>query len=364
MGTYKTDTEALYLACDKLLQTIGELNRASDMVRKAQISQANMEDTVMVSFRDVISSASVEIDRNRENLATLRNLVLGISDGVLEAEKKACQMLELSYELPEDMMAENSWHPDEGIENELFTMDNAQKIIQAAVGKCSFSGAVVSAVWKAEDGSDSFNNLKQANKIVGTTAKTIVKVFKGKSIADAGSFGQEFAKNMEKEVAEYGTEAFGNTFAHVAEKSRVYTKWIGLVLEGIEKFKGNIMEYQGDLANPRLYEETLIETGISVTKGAVIGSAAAAFVATTIGPGVVAGVTVAALATGAGIVVDYCLDKASKWLFGNDEGWVENVSDTLIDTVHSTTRAVSGFTGMIGKGISILGKGLSILWAT
>ena len=109
-------------------------------------------------------------------------------------------------------------------------------------------------------------------------------------------------------------------------------------------------------------EESLILADLGVDTA--VKAAAGAVVATTIGgPGIV----VAGVAVGAGMLVNYGLDKASEWIFGNEEGWVENVSDTLIDTAHAVGDmmhdASEKVKNMLGNGISSVGKCLMTLWA-
>lgn len=125
-------------------------------------------------------------------------------------------------------------------------------------------------------------------------------------------------------------------------------KWAGDIITVAETGASNWNEFKedGGWTNPRLYAETALESALKIGSGLAIGAAVAACAP--------AGAT--ALAVGAATVAvtaaaNWALDGVSQVITGNSDGWVENLSDGVINLGKA-----------VGDGAKQAGKSVAKWW--
>jgi len=366
MSKYKVSTEELRTACDKLQQVLSGLQEASGRVNAAYYGMDNVSSAAVRNCRSAIIEQGRIYDGQWEIVQAVSAYVQEICSLSENAGKAAKEILDDEYVLTPDKMASGEWYAckmPEPTEDDAVG-EAAVDLVQGVVGKLGVEGAVISSVWKTQEDRNGLNVLKQTNKIVNVVASEIVKDGTKAVAKQSKTFWKALGDELRDSVKGYGKKAFSNGVAKVAEGIRCITEWADVAIDGVLNLVDNADEFNGDMSNTRVYEETVVETALSWGVDTAVKAAAGAVVATTIGgPGIV----VAGVAVGAGMLVNYGLDKASEWIFGNEEGWVENVSDTLIDTAHAVGDmmhdASEKVKNMLGNGISSVGKCLMTLWA-
>lgn len=125
-------------------------------------------------------------------------------------------------------------------------------------------------------------------------------------------------------------------------------KWAGDLFTVAEHTVSNWKEYGGDLTNLGFYAETILESGLEIGAGMLVGAAVAAFTPVGWTALAVGGATVAATAA-----VNWVGDLASKFICGNDEGWIENLSDGIIDAGKKIGEGMQ----KIGESMQKIGEG-------
>lgn len=363
MSKYSVNSEELLTAYNKLQEVLSNLQTASNHVNSAYFKLNNLSGKVITNNREAIIRQGREYDNQWNNVKIIAGYLQVVIEESEKAEQTAKQVLNKDYELTSDMLADGIWYacekPQEAEEG-LFTTDNGIKLVQGVVGKgLGIPGKAVASVWKALDDSSGMNVLKQGNKIVNAVAAEVVK--KGtKTTKETLPFWKNISKNLKDEVSEYGRKTFENSTQQVAEGIRCATKWTEVAIDGVLNFADNISEFEGDLSNGRIYEETVVETVLSVGMDAVVKSVIGSAVVGLGGPGVV-------VAVAASMVVDYGLDRISEAICGNDDGWVENASDAIINIAHGASEAIGNIgkeaASMVGNGIATFGKTIMTLWA-
>lgn len=359
MGKYNVDVEELKVAGNKLETVHTELERASSKINKAYYAIKDMESAQTKQCAYDIVRQGKAYDAQWENINHIRAELLNICTILQTTENNAKKILDEAYELPDCMIVPPSWDRKEE-ENEYLEL--TEDVIQAMLGKSCFTGTVISSAWKLSEESEALNRIKAVNTIVKSGTKAYIK---SKDIIEEGikktKFADRFIDEISDSISDFTVKDCGTALQPV-EKTRCLTEWVGVLLDGGFNFVDNIKEYEGDMSNARLYEETVVETALSFGVDMVRDAAFTAVLLPVLGP-----VTPVAVA-GLGVVTDFVMDKASEWIFGNEDGWVENVSDGIIDFAHDFSNSVqnvqNGIKNIIGKGISSMGKRLTTAWAT
>ena len=356
MSNYKVDTLEITNAYCKLQNVLSNLQSVSNHVNSAYYKMDHLLGRTVDSLRNEILTQGNAFDAQWHNVEILADYLQTICMEVEKAEQNAEWLLDQNYVLTENMTVDSTWDPREQ-ELELFTVDNGIKIVQNLVGEAGVQGKIIKSVWKATEAGNGLEVLKQGVSIVGTAAKEILKEKGGK---ESLSFWKRLGKNIKDEASEFGKQAYEGTAKKVTEGVRCGTKWAGLAIDGVFNLADNISEFGGDMSNSRLYEETVVETALSVGKDLLVKSVIGA---ATVGLGPV-GVGISVVAP---ILVDHVLDKASEMITGNDKGWLENTSDAIINGAHWWAEKKVEFggkvTNLIGKGISVIGKSVMTVWA-
>lgn len=356
MSNYKIDTEELVNAYSKLQDVLTNLQSASSQVNSAYNKMNHLSGGTVDALRYEIVMQGNVFDAQWHNVKILADYLQTICLESEKAENDAKRLLNQNYKLAENMTVDSTWVPRER-ELELFTVDNGFKALQNLVGKAGVQGKIIKSVWKATDADNGLEVLKQGVSIVGTAAKEILME---KEAKESLTFWKRLGKRIKNEASEFGKQAYEGTAKKVTEDVRCGTKWAGLAIDGVFNLANNISEFGGDMSNSRLYEETVIETALSVGKDILVNSVIGA---ATVGLGPV-GFCIAAVAP---ILTDHILDKASEMITGNDNGWLENTSDAIINGAHWWAEKKAEFggavTNLIGKGISVIGKSVMTVWA-
>lgn len=241
---------------------------------------------------------------------------------------------------------------------DLFSLKNLWKL----VGQAGIVGQITKAVASFPNG-DSFGTAKDIVKIIGTGAKIVDgpvdanwwKSLLGwkapsKSGANPVGFGDHWAAELKKYKIS-GDQSTGKNVAAVA-------KWAGNLITVAETGVSNWDEFKNDggWSNPRLYKETVIESGLKIGSGmaisAAVGSAAVAVLGCTPVGWAAVGVGAATVAVTA--TANWVLDGISGLITGNSDGWVENVSDAIIDF----GKSVGSVAKKAGRSVAKWWKGL------
>ncbi|MBO5303953.1 MAG: hypothetical protein J6A92_07885 [Lachnospiraceae bacterium] len=132
--------------------------------------------------------------------------------------------------------------------------------------------------------------------------------------------GSTFSASIKKQLSEYSFKACKN----VGDKIKVGAKWAGVALSGVTNAISNYKEHNG--FTTRAAAETVTETAIDIGIG----------MAATAGATVLLGATAPAVAVGAVAVgAVWAVDTATKYLtgkfMGEEKGFTELVSDTVLD---------------------------------
>lgn len=366
MGRYNVDTEEIQKAAEKLKTVYRELDRASAKITRAYNLIFDLNSVQTRQCASEIKFYGNLYDKQWANVKHIEDALVNICASLHLTENRAKEMLSDDYELKENEIVSGDWGMEGESENEY--KDLATDLAQGLIGKCGVTGTVISSVWKVSEDCNVLTILKAANKTTKSVAKKVIK--KGteavEKVAEKATkksgFLDEFAERLEDGLADFKVKDYGTESLKRAEKTRCVTEWAGVMLDGAFNFVDNIKEYNGDMSNSRVYEETVVETALSFSVDLVRDAALTTVFAPLVGP------AAPFVATGVGILTDWAMDKASELIFGNDEGWVENVSDGIIDLAHgvhdTVQNAKNNIKNTIGKGFSAIGKCLSTVWAT
>ena len=233
----------------------------------------------------------------------------------------------------------------------------SSKNLWKLIGQAGIVGQISKAVASFPTG-DAFGTAKDIVKIVGTGAKLAdgpvdanwwKSLLGWKAPSKSGSapvgFGDHLAKGLEKYKIS-GTQSTGKNVAAAA-------KWAGDLITVAETGVSNWDEFKNDggWSNPRLYGETVIESGLKIGSGmaisAAVGSTAVAVLGCTPVGWAAVGVGVATVAVTA--TANWVLDGISGLITGNSNGWVENVSDGIIDFGKSVGSAAKKAANGVAK---------------
>lgn len=366
MGKYNVDVEELKVAGNKLETVHTELERASSKINKAYYAIVLMKNAQIRQCASDIVQQGKAYDAQWENINHIRAEILNICTILQTTENNAKKILDEAYELPDCMIVPESWDRKdaEDEENEFEDLVNSLgNVLTGGIG-----GIDLATAWKLSDNPDTLTIIKSFNKSAKGFAKKYiedntktVKAVVDKSVEKGGVLDR-FVDEISDSASDFKVKDYGTKGLQTAEKTRCLTEWVGVLLDGGFNFVDNIKEYEGDMSNARLYEETVVETALSFGVDMVRDAAFTAVLLPVLGP-----VTPVAVA-GLGVATDWVMDKTSEWIFGNEDGWVENVSDGIIDFVHDFPNSVqnvqNGIKNIIGKGISSMGKCLTTAWAT
>lgn len=367
MGRYNVDTEEIQKAAEKLKIVYRELDRASAKITRAYNLIFDLNSVQTRQCASEIKFYGGLYDSQWANVKHIEDALVNICAGLHLTENRAKEMLSDDYELKENEIVSGDWAPAGETENELkeLTKDFAQGFL----GKCGVTGAVISSVWKVSEDCNGLTILKGVNDVANSGASKVIEHFTktAEETVKKSSFRDGFKGQIADDIAEFKVKDYGTKTLKNAETTRCITKWAGVVIDGALNLVDNAKEYNGDMSNSRVYEETVVETALSIGMDSVIGAAVTGVIATTVGVGALPGLAVAAIGVGVGVVTNCALDKVSEHIFGNDEGWVENVSDTALNIAHGVHDTVQNVTNnikdTIGKGFSAMGKCLSTVWA-
>nr|WP_325214188.1 hypothetical protein [uncultured Oscillibacter sp.] len=235
---------------------------------------------------------------------------------------------------------------------DLLNWKNAWKLI-GSVGIAGQIAKLPSSLWSG----NIFEVSKDISKIVGSGAKLADKggvvgwrdliglttrPSKPDGLVDA--FSQEFGK--------YKIGAGQSTGKNI----QACAKWAGNIITVAETGVSNWEEYKdkGGWSNPEMYAETVVESGLKIGSGIAIASVVAA--CTPAGWTVLA---VGAATVATTVVVNWLADGISNLITGNGDGWVENVSDAIIDGVKEGARFIDEATKKVGKATKRVGKAVT-----
>lgn len=223
-----------------------------------------------------------------------------------------------------------------------------EKLIKKLVGSAGVVGQAAKFGLSLADG-DGWDIAKDVTKLVGGFAKLADTATVGwrdllgfKSASPKTSSGT-FKSQLEKYIVSKEQSAGKNVAA--------VTKWAGDIITVVETGADNFNEFKdsGGWANPRMYVETAAESTFKIGSGFIIGAVVTAVVGTPVGW---AAVGVGAATTALSIGVNWLLDGASKAITHNDEGWVENLSDGMINTVNRGVKAVGNYAKQASKSVA------------
>lgn len=369
MSDYRVNTEQLQEAYNKLIQILSDLDTASCCIREAHHEVTDMTSVAIQRCTNTIAGQSAVCVEQWNNLQAIAGYLMAICDESDKAEQDAAHILDMEYELTEDMLVEASTEAKSG--DGLLTLDNLKKYTQKVVGKCDIVGTVISSAWMIHDDDSDLNIFKQLNKITNRTAGEILKqnskVAAKNAVKSKKKWSEAFSDEIEESLSDYTVGKYDNGFFRITEEVRCATEWADVAFEGLARFSDNMEEYSGDFSNLRMYEETVVETVLSIGVDSIVKAAVSATVVATLGVGA-PGLVVAAATVGASMFADYAMDWCSKLITGNDDGWLENASDALINISHAVKEKKMDFIGslgdMLGKGVSTISNGLFTVWAT
>ena len=361
MGRYNVDTEEIQKAAEKLKTVYRELDRASAKITRAYNLIFDLNSVQTRQCASEIKFYGGLYDSQWANVKHIEDTLVNICAGLHLTENRAKEMLSDDYELKENEIVLGDWAPAGETENELQGL--LIDVAQAVIGKCGVNGTVISSVWKVSEDCNGLTILKAVNNTVNSMAKEIIE--RGtESIEETikrGNFLDDLGEQIEDSISGFKVKDYGNTSLQNAEMTRCTTDWIGVFLDGAENFNNNMKEHDGDWGNSRVYEETVVETVLEWGMDEMVDAALTWAFTPLVGP------AAPIVAKGAGVIVDWGMDLASEWIFGNDEGWVENVSDGIIDLAHTAHDNVQNMANTvkenIGKGIASMGKSLTTVWA-
>lgn len=229
-----------------------------------------------------------------------------------------------------------------------------EKLIKKLVGSAGVVGQAAKFGISLADG-DGWDISKDVTKLVGGFAKLADTATVGwrdllgfKSARPKTSSGA-FKSQLEKYIVSKDQSAGKNVAA--------VTKWAGEIITVLETGTGNLDEFKdsGGWANPRMYAETAVESTLKIGSNIFIGAAVAVVAGTPVGW---AAVGVGAATTAITVGANWALNGLSKAITGNDEGWVENLSDSIINTVGSGVKAVGDCVKQASKSVAKWWNGL------
>lgn len=220
-----------------------------------------------------------------------------------------------------------------------------EKMIMEAVGSAGVVGQLANVGISCADG-DGWGIAKGIAKLVGGVAKLADDATAGWwgwfGFKSAGSEATSGA--LQSQLDKYkisGDQSMPKNVAAVA-------KWAGDIITVVETGADNFNEFKdsGGWANPRMYAETAVESTFKIGSGFIIGTVVTAVVGTPVGW---AAFGVGAATVAVTVVANWALDELSSLITGNAEGWVENVSDVIIDGAKAVGNCAKQAIGSVAK---------------
>lgn len=256
------------------------------------------------------------------------------------------------------------------------TLGNNWKTVASFIGSFGLAGKVTDSIYGLSVGGTT--HWKSAAKLIETGAKTAQRMADGKLVDIFGTFAvgkkiDEFGnfvyespsvlKELRKYV--YDPSKCSTVAAKNASKIAVGAKWASLTFSGLLNFNDNFKEFDGDLSNKQMYEETVVETTFDVLTGATIAVLGAAVVGAS-APVWAAGVAAVGITSGYNVAVEW-VDAA----FGIDVK--ETVSDMVIFlkdvnklefAKYASKEVVKVTKKFVGKAVSKTADCISAGWKT
>jgi len=338
VSEFKVQVQNLYGAMDSMeaLETI--LQQAADGVcsvkrnLRAQVRQRERIDSRLNSTADQLKAQRQSVGR----AVSVGRQAAGLY------EKTEAQLLNIKAGATAEANPEIEEPPFSF--DKLFNWDNLWKLVGSVGPAGQFSKTIASfANGKFWDGA------KDIVKLVGAGAKAVdgdagvswwKKLLGWKAPSASKPVNNPLDASFSKEIGKYKVSAKQSAGQNIAG----IAKWVGVFATVAEKGVSNWDEFKDDggLSNPRLYAETVTESAIKIGSDIAISTAVGAAAVVVLGTNPVGwaavGVGVAVAATT--VAVNWALDGISQLITGNKKGWVENVSDGIIDRWESVGNKV------------------------
>lgn len=348
MSDFKVQVQNLYGTMDSMEALEAVLQQVADGVYSVK---ANLR--VQIRQRERIDT---RLSSSANQLKTQRQVVRR----VVSVGRQTAELYEKTEKQLLNIKAATSAVADPETEEQPFSIGgilnwtNLWKMV-GGVGVVGQIAKTIASFWEG----DFWEFSKDIPKLVGKAAKAVdgdakadwwKKLFGWEApSATAEPVAKGFGANFAKELDKYKiskTQSAGKNTAAVA-------KWVGDAVIVAERGVSNWEEFKDDggWSNPRLYAETVSESALKIGSNmaisAAVGAAAVAVLGCTPVGWAAVGVGVATVATT--VVVNWALDGISQLVNGNSDGWVENVSDKIIDRYESIGNAIKSGGESIGK---------------
>lgn len=339
MSEFKIQVQNLYGVMDSteqlevILQQVAEGVQSVKRSLRAQIRQRERIDSRLTTMVQ-------QLDTQKQLVQQVVSVGRQVADYYLEAEQGILELRQEPTSTEKSNKASDSVPFDLG---DLLNQKNLWKLVGQAgiVGNC----AKVVASFTSGDGC---GIAKDITKLVGSGAKLADKSgsigwrdFLGLTVKPKpNGFGDALGQQIGKYKIGNG-QSVGKNIAASA-------KWAGDILTVVETGASNLEEFKdkGGWKNPRMYAETAVESTLKIGSGIAIGTAVAA--CTPVGWTALA---VGAATVATTVVVNWALDGISQLIMGNSDGWVENVSDGILNVGKA-----------IGDGAKKVGKSVAKWW--
>lgn len=352
MSEFRVQVQSLYNIMDttELLESV--LQQASDSVMSVKKNlRAQIRQRERVDSRLTMSSQQLESQR----LALTRVVSTGrqVADFYQHTEQ---ELLGLQVGLASSANNSGETAKTPFALGDLFTLENLWKV----VGQAGVVGQTAKAVSSFSSG-DASETFKDIIKIAGTSAK----------LADKGGTAN-WRDLLGLTVAENHPNGFGDAFSQQLSKYKIGkaqsagkniaagAKWAGNIITVVETGADNWEEFKDDggWENPRMYAETVVESGIKIGTGLAIGAAVLA--CTPVGWTALA-VGAATVVTTA--VVNWALNGVSQLITGNTDGWVENLSDGIMEAGKAMGDTAKAVGNAAKEGCKAVAKWWNNLWS-
>lgn len=182
-----------------------------------------------------------------------------------------------------------------------------------------------------------FDILKDIAKFFETGAPAIADIMDGTTTPLAAFFGMNgepvkgFGEALSSQLDDFFEVGGTSTASKTMNTIGVVAKWAGVVFTAASNFAENYEEFDGDLSNPRIYQETFGESVVDIGLSIGATAAVAALIGTTGGAALI----------GCGVVMGVnALWKRFTSTFGEEEKDLsESISDGFWDLVGMVTGA-------------------------